>query len=127
MPTLPEEHESVPSSADALSRKNYQTRMDKRDGNPNDALAVGLGSLALGIIVIGILHFISKQRERAEGNGYDSDEEEREISDETLEEDVLAGVAAGGIRKREIKRQEGALEFLDSKEFLEFLRERQIH
>jgi len=62
--TVPEwDDESVPSSANALTRKKIQTQ--KRDGNSIDnVLGVGLASFAIAVMVIGIINLINKQRKR---------------------------------------------------------------
>jgi hypothetical protein len=128
MPSLSQfSGQSIPSSAGALERQNEAKleRKQKRDCNPIDnVLVLTLGFTAIAAIIWGIIHLSKKKDNRVIDE--ECEENEEEVTEETLENDAMASIA-GGLKRsvtRAFKRDESELEIVDSEKFMRFLRDK---
>jgi len=99
--TVPEwDDESIPSSAKALARMKSQVQT--RHGNPIDhVLGVGLASLVIAVMLIGIINLIDKQRERV----IEDEENMDKLEDDEVMREHDGGRCFGRCRRRRRKEK----------------------
>jgi hypothetical protein len=98
---------SVPTSAHALQIRKLAEAQEKRDGK---ILGIGIlgsavGGALLGLLIGFIQDKIVERKKKKDESGYSSSSsDDEDITDEMLEDDLLADIAAG-LKKGKMKRR----------------------
>ena len=123
---------SVPSSAHALQIRKLAEDEVKQDGKVIGVgiLGTAVGGALLGFLIGFIQDRMAERKRKKEETGYSSSSsDDEEITDEMVEDDLLAEIAAG-VKKGKMKRSRSrdafpeklhVQEMLEDPEFLEFL------
>src|SRR4051812_25053062 len=96
---------SVPSSAHALQIRKLAEDEVKQDGKVIGVgiLGTAVGGALLGFLIGFIQDRMAERKRKKEETGYSSSSDDEEITDEMVEDDLLAEIAAG-VKKGKMKR-----------------------